>query len=525
MAIMKQLDLNTEVHSPEESHRVLQVIYKRNWIIPMIFGALIFWATWFLLFGKIAITAEGNAILLTPDTLIPFQSIATGQIGKWSVKVGDYVKKGQLLAIVEQPLIEKQLLQARQQLADVQARNRTILSFTDTHLQLAKATIGRKRKMLISRITILNQQIAQSKKLTEANATENIRILNQQRQNLMTMRDLETKRLQELEQELARTERLRAQRLRSADEAIAARQTYSDQILRVLDLDMQLVQFNLTKIKANESELQALNRIKEQEDSVADLTEQQEELTNQETQLDKVKAEATSSMQLQMSELERMVEQLKKQLAENREIRSDYDGRILELTAGEGKVITRGQRLGTIDTGKESRTLEAVAYFKVKDGKRLKPGMALFLTPATVMRERFGSVVARITSVSRFPVSPEGAAKVVGNSNLARTLTQDGHQIEVLAELLKDDATFSGYKWDLTSGPEIELTAGTIASALADIETRSPITFVIPILRYQHDNQGPQASARYQIHARDARYATTTGPAARAGHTRVSLRP
>jgi HlyD family secretion protein len=359
-----------------------------------------------------------------------------------------------------------------------------ILSLTENHLQLEKAAITRKRKMLQDRIAILRHQIAQSKELTRANTAENAQMLKQQRQNLQVLRDLERKRQQELQQELAHIEKLRTERLRSADEVVTARQAYSDQVLRVLDLDRQLVQFNLTKIKTDESELRALHRITEQEDAIADLTAQLESLTNQEIQIEKIKAEAIASMQLQVSELERLIEQQEKQLVENREIRSDYNGRILELTAGEGKVVTRGQRLGTIDTGQESRLLEAVVYFKVQDGKRIKPGMTLQITPATVTRERFGGVVARVTSVSRFPISPEGAAKVVGNANLARTLTQDGHQIEVFADLLKDNTTFSGYQWDLTNGPEVALTAGTIASAWVDIETRSPLTFVIPILRY-----------------------------------------
>ncbi len=481
---MKLPDLESEIYSPSETYRVLRVIYKRNWITPCIFGGLIAYAAWFLIFGSISITASGNAILITPDTVVPFQATTTAQIGKWNVKVGDYVTKGQLLAILDQPLIEKQLQQVRQQLADTQERNQSILAFTRSHLQLTKSTIEHKRQMLRGRIAVLQRQIAQSRKLSQANIARNAEILEQQRKNLLLTRKLEAKQLEELRQELARTEKLRAQRLRSADEVVTARQIYNNQVQRMLDLDMQLVQFNLKKIEADEAAFRTLNRIKEQEDAVIDLIEQLNRLRNQELQLDKVFVRTTSAMQLRVSELRRQVAQLEKQLEEQRELRSEYDGRILELTAGEGKVITRGQRLGTIDTAKDSRTLRAVAYFKVKDGKRLKSGMTIRLTPATVSRERFGSVLARISAVSKFPVSPEGAAKVVGNANLARTLTKDGHQIEVFADLLKDSSTFSGYRWDLTNGPEAELTSGTIATALADLETRAPITFVVPILKY-----------------------------------------
>lgn len=472
-----------KVYSPEESYRVLPVLYRRSWTTPIVFGGIVLWTLSYLIFGEIDLTAKGNAILLTPEAVVPFQSLATGQIGKWNVKVGDRVQKGHLLAIVEQPLIEKELAQARQQLDDIRERNQVIRSLTETHLRLEKAAIVRKRKMLADRMAILKLQTAQSKGLTKDNAAENLRSLTQQQQNLQGLLDLEKKRLEELQQELARTEKLRAERLRSADEVVSARQVYGDQVQRVLDLELQLTQLNLTRIRADETELQSYNRITEQEDSVADLNEQMEGLANQEIQLEKAGAEAFSSQLLQVSELERMVGQLQKQLAENREIRSEHSGRILELTTGEGKLIMRGQRLGSIDTGKESRTLQAVAYFKVQDGKRIKPGSTLLLTPATVTRERFGSAIAHVTTVSRFPVSTEGAAKIVGNATLARTLTQDGYQIEVLAELVADPGSPSGYKWDSSAGPEIELTSGTIASVLAKIETRAPITFILPILR------------------------------------------
>lgn len=473
----------TEIHSPKESYRVLPVLHKRSWTTPIIFGAIVLWVISFLIFGRIAVDAKGNAVLLLPEAVVPFESTATGQVGKWHVKIGDHVKKGQLLAVVDQPLIEKDLAQARQQLSDIKERNQVIQTLTITNLRLEGETITRKRKMLTDRIVILKQQTNESKGLTQQNVAENARSLDQQYKNQQDLLELEKKRLGDLALELKRTEELRAERLRSADELVTARQSHSDQLQRVLDLELQLTQMRLTRIQADDSELRSFNRIREQEDSVADLNEQLESLANQEIQLRQTEAELTSAQLLRARELERMVEQLDKQLSENREILSANAGRVIELTTGEGKLVTRGQRLGAIDTGETARTLQAVAYFKVEDGKRIIPGGRMLLTPATVTRERFGSAIAKVISVSRFPVSTEGAAKVLGNAALARTLTQGGHNIEVVAELEVDPENPSGYKWDLSNGPEIEMTSGTIASALAPIEIRAPITFILPILK------------------------------------------
>ncbi|HEY2379667.1 MAG TPA: NHLP bacteriocin system secretion protein [Terriglobia bacterium] len=472
-----------EVHSPEESYRVLPVLYGRSWVAPAIFAGIVVWLLGFLLFGRIDIDAKGNAILLLPEAVVPFQSNATGQVGKWYVKVGDHVEKGQLLAIVDQPLIEKDLAQAQEQLGEIQERNKVIHSLTDTDLRLEKESLVRKRKMLTERIAILKQQASESQGLTQQNASANTKTLDQQKQNLEGLLELEKRRLTNLETELKRAEDLRLQQLRSADEVVTARQAYSDQVQKVMGLELQSTQLSLSKTEADESELRSFNRVQGQEDTVADLNEQFQELANQEVEIDQTEAQMSTSQSLQVRQLQRTVEQLQKQLTENREIHSEQAGRIVELTAADGSLVTRGQRLGAIDTGDTSRKLQAVAYFKVEDGKRIQPGTRLLLTPATVTRERYGSAVAHVTSVSRFPVSTEGAAKVVGNATVARTLTDGGYQIAVIAQLDVDPKNPSGYKWDLTSGPATELTSGTIAAALGTIETRAPITFIIPMLQ------------------------------------------
>jgi len=472
-----------EIHSPEESYRVLPVLYGRSWIAPAVFGAIVLWLVGFLVFGRINLDAKGNAILLMPEAVVPFQSAATGQIRKWYVKVGDRVDKGQLLAELDQPIIEKSLAQAREQLAEIRDRNRVIHSLTVTNLRLEKDGLVRKRKMLNDRIAVLTQQASQSRGLTEQNAAENVRGVEQRRENVKALLDLEKQRLTNLETELKRTEALRDQQLRSADDVVAARQSYSDQLLRVTDLELQAVQGDLNRTQADDSQLKSFNRLQVQEDTVADLRGQLQDLEAQSLALEQTEAELTSSQLLQVRELERSVSEYEKELMENREIRSEHAGRVVELTTADGSLVNRGQRLGAVDRGEKSRSLQAVAYFKVEDGKRIKPGTRILLTPATVTRERYGGVIAHVVSVSQFPVSTEGAAKIIGNATVAHTLTDGGYQIEVVAQLDLDSQNPSGYKWDLSSGPAVELTSGTVASALGTIETKAPITFVLPILK------------------------------------------
>lgn len=468
---------------PEQIHEALVVVYPHHWIAPAVLGALLLWAIGFIVFGSIAVTGEGNAMFLTRGTVVTFQSPGTGQIGKWHVKVGDRVTRGQLLAELEQPVVEKQLEQARQQLADLKERNAVLESLTTSYADLEQGALERRRQMLEDRLAVLEEHAERSRELTELNHEEKIRFLDQKEKDLVELVDLESRRLDSLQEKLRRTQQLVEQRLRSTDELIQDRQAVANQRVRIADIQAQLVEHRLNQIKAAEDYLTALNSIASREETIGLLSTELEELRSSETDIRKRLVEGEFQRRFEVREIERNIERFVEQLADNREIRSEQDGRILELTASQGKLVTRGTRLGTIDAREEGAPLEAVAYFKVADGKQIEPGMTLRLTPATVERERFGSLIAKVASVSDYPVTAEGAAVVVGNESVAASLTEEGHQIEVFAELELEPDSPSGFLWDLSDGPELDVTSGTIATALVNIDERPPLTFIVPILR------------------------------------------
>jgi len=269
------------------------------------------------------------------------------------------------------------------------------------------------------------------------------------------------------------------------DELLTVRESRINQKLRVAELHLQLLQMSLTKVKTEETLMLAMNRVVNREDQVTDLLEELEDLQSQEIEIARAQTEAEFERKTERGELERTIQSLRKELQESREVKSPFTGRILELTAGEGKRLVRGQRLGAIDTSDSEAVLEAVAYFTLADGKQIKPGMKIRLTPATVQRERFGSLLGRVVSVSSYPVTEEAVTNTVGNSSVASSLTKDGRQIEVVVELMKDPSSPSGYVWDGLGSPPVDLSAGTVASALVNLREQAPVTFIIPILQDQ----------------------------------------
>jgi RND family efflux transporter MFP subunit len=82
------------------------------------------------------ITLPGN---VQPFVSAPIYSRTNGYLEKWFVDIGDHVKQGQLLAVIETPEVDQQLQQSRSNLATAQA-----------NLKLAEITANRYQGLLNS---------------------------------------------------------------------------------------------------------------------------------------------------------------------------------------------------------------------------------------------------------------------------------------------------------------------------------------------------------------------------------------
>ena len=186
-----------------------------------------------------------------------------------------------------------------------------------------------------------------------------------------------------------------------------------------------------------------------------------------------------------IQEVKHSIAQLEKKLEFNQQIKSPYSGCILELTADNSSVLKPGDLLGSIKIDSISDSVSSVAYFPVGDGKKIKSGMDIFITPDTVKRERFGGIVGTVTNVSTYPITKQGASSIVGNAEvIEEIISKVGTVIAVQANLQLDSSTSSGYKWSSSNGPEnLSITSGTTTITRVTLEKQAPITLVLPILR------------------------------------------
>ncbi|ADW70389.1 efflux RND transporter periplasmic adaptor subunit [Granulicella tundricola] len=94
-------------------------------------------------------TAKSGAGLVIPGTTTPLTEAsvyarATGYLTRRYVDIGDHVHKGQLLAVIDAPDLDQQVLQAREQLNQAQAQ----LAQQKTQLALTEVTVNRYRALV-----------------------------------------------------------------------------------------------------------------------------------------------------------------------------------------------------------------------------------------------------------------------------------------------------------------------------------------------------------------------------------------
>ncbi|MFN9646212.1 MAG: HlyD family efflux transporter periplasmic adaptor subunit [Cyanobacteriota bacterium] len=163
-------------------------------------------------------------------------------------------------------------------------------------------------------------------------------------------------------------------------------------------------------------------------------------------------------------------------------------GCLVEQLVQPGAVVSQGAALFSLDRRDRPRELVSLAYFPTSDGKRLKLGQVVRVTPTTTRAQRHGGIQGRILRLSPLPVSREGLRQRLGLDSLVATVQPpgpDGNQplIEAVTSLQRDPRTRSGFDWGGGPGPNLSLTPGTGTEVSVLVEYRQPISYVIPLLR------------------------------------------
>jgi len=189
------------------------------------------------------------------------------------------------------------------------------------------------------------------------------------------------------------------------------------------------------------------------------------------------------SRQAEIQQLQSDIRTAERNLWSRSQIVSRHRAIILTISTNLGMFVNEGQSLGTMQRLDANSDLVTLAYFRSGDGKRIQRGMRVQISPDSVERERYGSILARVYSVSEYPVSAQEVGGLVGKEDLASALVADSRNIQMVAELSLDSRTFSGLKWTTSDGPPLKISTGTPCDVQVTLEERAPLSFVIPFLK------------------------------------------
>ena len=191
-----------------------------------------------------------------------------------------------------------------------------------------------------------------------------------------------------------------------------------------------------------------------------------------------------SAIAIQINEAGRSLASQMRSASEGSLVNSPYNGRIVEIRVAEGAMVSSGTALLAIEkTGASASDLEASIYVAPLDGKKIKAGMDVQISPSAVKREEFGVMLGKVRTVAEFPSTSQGMMLTLNNEGLVKQLAQGAAPIAVQADLIPSGTTISGYKWSSPRGPESEIESGTLCTATITVKKQRPISLVIPLLR------------------------------------------
>ena len=264
------------------------------------------------------------------------------------------------------------------------------------------------------------------------------------------------------------------ERLHKEGEALAEQETY---LVKRLEAQRKAVELGLITDDQAQATAQQLSATR------ASIVGHDAELS----QLQATLVAAENSAYREIFQLGQQTEDAERQLAayqlehDQRSVTySLLDGRIVELLQDEGHIAMRGGPIMTLELS--AQDLEALIFIPMQ-GSRVKPGMAVHLSPEGISWEEYGYMEGTVTAVSDAPVSPESMNRVLRNPTLVQQFAAGGGAYLVTVAPEFDSSTPTGFKWTSRRGPDGEIGTGTLLTGTVTVHQRRPITLVIPALR------------------------------------------
>jgi HlyD family secretion protein len=435
------------VTSPDQLDRLMQVTRPRGWIALGALGAILLITIGWGFYGAIPTRIGGGGILLeTGGGILDVQARAGGRLIAVLVRPGDRVEAGQIVARIDQRDIALNLSQAKVFATELRGQRDQTASYYEKYLR---------------------EQ--------EQNLRTQARDLRQQARD--AERNYQTQRAAIETRSRDAVERLRAlQELLKAEQELQQQGYISKLQVQEMQERVEAAREAVSKARADLEQLDTSTR-----ESIAKVQTDSRQLDIKLLELQNQRTQALDGFALKLVEAEQKVRQLGQDLDEAGVVQAPLAGIVTELLAAPNTIVAERAPIVKLETGTQG--LQGVIYVGAGTGKEITVGTRVEITPATVKKEEWGSIVGRVRAVGELPATSSGMMAVLADQDLVRTFTASGPQLTVNVELDRDPAARSGYRWTSKRGPEIKLTSGTLATAQIVVREQPPITLVLPFLK------------------------------------------
>ena len=383
-------------------------------------GAL--FGAWLLLW-PVPTEVEGRGVLIYPDNAGILNARAAGQVLSINTKVGERVRKGQVLMTLYLPVLERKLDQQKGNLRQLVRQNEELDARDALRIRTAKLALD----------TALAKLDDDEKRLARLQATYNSKVDNL---NWLARREVVAP---------------------LAQEVVAAEQGLTTTSVQLDDIKIQrrdqITDFQQIKLNIESEKLDRRFQI----DDLKREIKVMEARISFDGNVTAVRSGTVLDLQVIQGQTVKLGDRL------------GTIGRNTRPPKGDNK------------TGGD---LIAVSYFSPADARRLPIGLPVEVVPLWNQRGRFGGIVGKVSSVLTLPATQEDISTTIGNNQLAEALVKHGPVMRAEIELDRHPRTDDGYRWTLSQGSGVfPIREGLTVDTFAYVEWRSPVTYVVPGLR------------------------------------------
>ncbi len=402
---------------------LVQVTTVRAWTYLAVLFAVSVSAVAFAVIYQVPTKVNGEGILLTDhDMLSQVRARATGRLVALQVKLGDEVAPGNEIGRISQDDLKDAIHEEESKLEDLRREDREFTAFEQRERENKEAAIARLKQ------TILR---------AEDDALDKLKI---------------------------------AHRVVNAADRLRAQKHLGD--LDLLDARVKFygIRDDLNKGQSRLAELE-LDRISAENARRRAQLERRLKIRQAETKLalDRDKMERTS----------RVVSQAR--------------GRVAQVLTARDELVREGAPIVLLHAPKSDRgaddsgrPYDTILFVAAGEGKKIEPGHAVQVVPATVKREEHGFIRGRVVAISELPATKLAMEAALEHPELVDAFLKryaPGVLLRVQVKLDEDRSPGihrNPFQWSSSSGPAQPLKTGTMCQAAIVVQRRPLISLILP---------------------------------------------